>query len=118
MQFQAGITNAHVVETTFYDLQRCHLLGDEQYFLTAAKGVGDEVSDRLGFASAGRPLNDQITPAGYIEHRKQLGTVGIDDLMRGARIDMLVDVGLIGKRGRLIQEPLAEQFEEAGLRRG
>src|SRR3546814_5306225 len=69
-----------LLESAMDDFERRHLLGDEQHFLAARDGGGDDVGDRLRLARPGRPLDDERSPAGGLGDDDGLRTVGVDDM--------------------------------------
>ena len=59
VQLQAEGADADVCQTLLHHFQRGHLLRDEQHPLALGQGVGDEGGDGLGFAGAGRAVEDE-----------------------------------------------------------
>src|SRR3546814_9409069 len=67
----SDLPESDLLESAMDDFERRHLLGDEQHFLAARDGGGDDVGDRLRLARPGRPLDDERSPAGGLgEDRK------------------------------------------------
>src|SRR3546814_9006758 len=75
-----------LLESAMDDFERRHLLGDEQHFLAARDGGGDDVGDRLRLARPGRPLDDERSPAGGLGDddglRSEEHTSELQSLMR------------------------------------
>ncbi len=103
VQLQAGVAQAHGVESVFDDLQRRLLLGDEEDRLAPADRLGDQVRDRLRLACAGRPLDDQVASPKHVEEGQRLRTVRVHDVMdvlgRQAAIEVLVGADRGAARG-------------------
>ena len=63
VQLQTERADADGVETLFHHLKRRHLLRDKQHRAALRKRVGDQRGDGLGFAGAGRAVEDKALAA-------------------------------------------------------
>jgi hypothetical protein len=86
VQLQAGGPEPDAVEPALDDLQRGHLLGDEQHGLAPANGVGDQVGDRLRLAGPRRTLDHQVAAGPGVEQGQGLRAVGVDDQAEVGRV--------------------------------
>ena len=109
VELEAGIAEVDRVQASLDDLERRHLLGDEEHGLPAGERLAHEIRDRLRLPGPRRSLDDEV-PAGHgVDDREGLGAVGIDDRTEADSAGMSVDLLAVADRRRTGPEPAATQ---------
>ena len=80
VRLQAEIGQATLFQALEHDLQRGHLLADEQHALAGRHALGDDISDRLAFAGARRPLQHKALAGQRGGDRLSLARIGVEHL--------------------------------------
>lgn len=109
VQLQDRITEAHFVQPALDHLQCRHLLGHEQYLAALAHGLGDDVSDGLRLAGAGRALDHEVATAVGVDDCQHLRRVGVDDAVHLIGRKVLVEVVVLCERWVGLAKPLTKQ---------
>lgn len=109
MQLEADIFEPDFAEAVSHDIERRHFLRDEKDFLSIVSGAGDDIGDRLRFACAGRPLNDEVAPCPRRFDHLDLRRIGVEDVVKIGRPQDLIELGGIERQRRFAAEALAEQ---------
>ena len=98
VQLEAGVTDLDFVQAPLDDLERCHLLGDEQDPPVGGDRFGDQIRDRLRLAGAWRALNHQIAAVLDVDDGQRLGAVRVHDLVGVRHVEVVVEMIVVGDR--------------------
>jgi len=75
VQFQAHISQVHIVQTSLNDFKRRHLFGDKHHLLALLDWCGDKIRDRLRLASPRSIVTQICIPTNA--HSVQIQTLNI-----------------------------------------
>ena len=109
VQFEASVAQVDGVEAAFHDLERGHLLRDEEDGSAAGERLADQVGDRLGLARARRSLDDQVAPVHGVEHREGLRAVRVDHRVQAGLAQVAVGVPFLAEFRGLVREAAAAE---------
>ena len=106
MELQAERIQAERHQPPLDDLQRCHLLGDEQHPLAPVQAIGYDVGNCLALARPGRAVQHETPPGHRVANGPKLRRVGTQRLQDLRRRTLVVDIPLSLRRNvRYLQLP-------------
>jgi hypothetical protein len=98
VELEAELAEPRMVEPRFHDLERGHLLSEEEHALSSRHGRGDEIGDGLALAGPGGTLDREVAPVHNIDQGAELRGIGVGDEQRDAPGDLrVVDIVLLGE---------------------
>src|SRR5690606_8535218 len=91
VQLQAKVTKTACFEPPIDNVERCHLLGDEQYSASQTDVVSDDVSDGFRLASAWRSFQHEVPITTRGVNGDNLRAISIQGRHQVRRIELPID---------------------------
>lgn len=79
VKFKTEMAEIRAIKIATYYFKGGQLFRDEQNLLALGEGRSNDVGDGLGFAGAGRPVNDKVLAGKDVNDRAVLRGIGFVD---------------------------------------
>ncbi len=90
------------------DVERGHLLGDEQHLFTRGDSAGDDIGDGLRLTCSRWPLDDQGAARDHFGDGDGLRAVGVDDVVLRHGRQLVVDMVIVADQRLTFRKAVAQ----------